>query len=124
MNKMYKDSVANLASALTKKNPKLKPKSGKTTRSGTADTMARRAGEQGALSPYTASNGPDNQYRTTGSSFKKMNDGKRIVEMKDTEGLTRSFYSYGDGQPLVEVLDSYKDRQKSSDAIVKPRTRR
>lgn len=110
---MYKDAVSNLASKMTKKK-KI---------NGTADTQARRAGEPGVSSDFTASRGPDNQYRTTGSSSKKINDGKRIVEMKDTKGMNRFFAINNDGS-LTEVLANYDDRQKSSDAIVTPRTRR
>ena len=110
---MYKDSVSNLAAKMTKK---------KTT-NGTADTQARRAGEPGVSSDFTASRGPDNQYRTTGSSSQKVNDGKRIVEMKDTKGMNRRFAVNDDGS-LTEVFDNYSNRQKSSDAIVTPRTRR
>jgi hypothetical protein len=116
---MYKDSVKNLAAKMTKK----KTTNGTSDNQGTADTQARRAKEQAAAREFTGSKGPDNQYRTTGSSVKKVNDGKRIVTMKDMEGLNRRFAINNDGS-LTEVQDLYKERIESSDAIVTPRTRR
>jgi hypothetical protein len=110
---MYKDSVKNLAAKMTKK---------KTT-NGTADTQARRAGDRGVPSDFTASLGSGNQYRTTGSSSKKINDGKRVFETKDTKGMNQYFIMGNDGE-LIEVFDIYNSGQKSSDAIVTPRTRR
>ena len=116
---MYKDAVSNLASKMTKK----KKTNGTSDNQGTADTQARRAAEQAASRPFAGSKGPDNQYRTTGSSTKKVNDGKRITTMKDMEGLNRHFLINNDGS-LTEVHDLYKERIESSDAIVTPRTRR
>lgn len=93
---------------------------------GTADSIARRSGQQfgGAdTSGIPSANkgtraGRDGKvyanYRTTESSTKKINNGKRISENKKMLGMAE------EGDSSGTWWSPYGQRIKSSDAIVKP----
>jgi len=109
------------------------PRPPKPNKSGTADTRARRAtadkrrrSEAGTIRELgqkwsgTIDTPRQGQIRTTGSSTKKVNGGKRIATTKNIEGRTAAYSA--DGKDVM--IDSYNKKIRASDAVVKPRAKK
>ena len=95
---------------------------------GTADSKARRSNtgmEKYGVAAVNKGTSVDRggnmnaQYRTIGSTSKKINNGKRIAETKNIKGIAQEFMSNGKGG-ADEYWSTYGNRFKTSDAIVKP----